>query len=914
MYRLTLLGGVSLEGTDGPLSGRVVQRRQLALLAILACTPGRSLAREKAVGLLWPERPEEKARGLLADTAYVIRQTLGEEAVVSESVGLRLNAGVLWSDVAAFEEACEEDHWEEAANLYAGPFLEGAYLSPSGAFERWVEEERRRLADRHGEALERLAQAAEAEGDWTGAAGWWKRRAAEEPTNSRVAVRLMKALAAAGNVPGALEHARVHEVLLREELDIPVSQEVRALAEELHQRPRSQPSPTAGDPIGGPRPVADRDAPAGSGLGEGTQPPGAFPEGEPAGGGGHGGRSGSGGGRPAEESSGNLARSRHAPPYHASRVGRRLLGGIAALALAGGVAAGWLFLGSPGDPGPLGASPDGIPDRVVAVLPFDNLGPEADEYFADGISEELTARLSAVSGLGVVGTASTRRYRDSDRGPREFGEDVGADYVLRGSVRWDHEVEGTRRVRVTPQLVRVADGTNLWAEVYDRELTELFAIQTEIAERVAVDGLDIALAEPEREDLGREPTEDLEAYALYLQGNQYGTPPTDRRAIALYERAVELDPGFVDAWQRLVLARIFQTWAYGEVEQGIQAREDLERLLALVDEDHPQARLARAWFLYMGERRYEGALREFEAVRRTQPRNADVLTALGAVERRLGRWEDAVSRWERVLELDPLNEAVTINLGFSLQRMGRHDDAERYYAHFRVLQSPADPEAERQQPESGELFARLHLVRGDTARAWEIVDRGPPEFRADPFFGHRIYLYRHRDDLAAVIEPMREAPAPAFRHRLHRYDALADALAGIGNEEARAVYADSLLELATETAQEDWEGPRSQHATLGWVFSGLALIHRGGTEAALRHVRRALELEASFRDAATGPTIETWAARAFTRLGRHEEALDLLEGVLSVPSWLTTHDLRLDPEWDPLRDHPRFRALVDSGD
>jgi eukaryotic-like serine/threonine-protein kinase len=233
MYRLTLFGGLKLEGPAGPLMGRIAQRRQLALLALLAGSRDTPLTRDRVVGLLWPDSPEDRARARLSDALYVIRQELHEAAILPVGDALRLNPDLVWSDVAAFEEEAAAGCWEEAMELYQGPFLEGFHPSQARTFERWVDTERLRHSERYREGLETLARAAEAAGDPETAASWWRRRAADEPTNSRVAVELMGALAAAGNVPGALQHVRVHEVLLQEELELPLPPEVRALADEL---------------------------------------------------------------------------------------------------------------------------------------------------------------------------------------------------------------------------------------------------------------------------------------------------------------------------------------------------------------------------------------------------------------------------------------------------------------------------------------------------------------------------------------------------------------------------------------------------------------------------------------------------------------------------------------------------------
>jgi eukaryotic-like serine/threonine-protein kinase len=268
MYRLTLLGGISLQNASGMLTGRITQRYQLALLVLLARSSDPPLARGRAVGLLWAERPEDRARARLSDSLYVIRRELGDDVVLSVGDSLKLNEERVWCDTAAFEEAADAGRWEHAVELYRGPFLEGFHPGEAAAFERWMDEERGRLAERYREALEALAEECEGSGDWDRAVAWWRRRAAEEPTNSRVAMRLMRALASAGNVAGALEHARIHEIFLEEELGLSLPAEVRSLAEELAAGaagPDGAPPPEGtaegGEPDASPEAVAEATAP-----------------------------------------------------------------------------------------------------------------------------------------------------------------------------------------------------------------------------------------------------------------------------------------------------------------------------------------------------------------------------------------------------------------------------------------------------------------------------------------------------------------------------------------------------------------------------------------------------------------------------------------------------------------------------
>lgn len=237
MVSLRLFGGASLEGVDGALTGPAAQRHRLALLALLALPPARALTRDKLMALLWPERDAEHARNLLNQSVYVLRKALGEDAIASSGEELRLDTGTVHCDVVAFQEALADGDLERAVDLYTGPFLDGFSLSAAAEFEHWADRERARLADARAQALETLAEAAEARRDMRTAVTWWKDRAAHDPYDSRVALRLMHALVAAGNPAGALRHASEHERLLREELALEPPADIAALADRLRREP-----------------------------------------------------------------------------------------------------------------------------------------------------------------------------------------------------------------------------------------------------------------------------------------------------------------------------------------------------------------------------------------------------------------------------------------------------------------------------------------------------------------------------------------------------------------------------------------------------------------------------------------------------------------------------------------------------
>ncbi len=232
---LKLFGGIALAGDTGPLTGPAVQRHRLALLALLAAAHPRTVSREKLMAGLWSERESEPARRLLNQAVHAVRQALGAEAILSSGEELQLNTDLVRCDLVAFEEALAGGELGHAVALYTGPFIDGFFLDDAPEFERWVDRERDRLAAAYAKALEGLAEAAERAGDTGKAAEWWKTRAAQDPYDSRVALRLMRALEGIGNRAGALQLAVTHHQLLRDELGIEPPPEVRALVERLRQ-------------------------------------------------------------------------------------------------------------------------------------------------------------------------------------------------------------------------------------------------------------------------------------------------------------------------------------------------------------------------------------------------------------------------------------------------------------------------------------------------------------------------------------------------------------------------------------------------------------------------------------------------------------------------------------------------------
>ncbi len=693
MYSLRLFGGASIEGPDGPLTGRAAQRHRLALLALLATSP-RGLTRDKLIAYLWPEKGTPRARHALSDSIYRIHEALDREAVLAAGDELRLVRDRLPSDVDDFRRALEAGEWERAVDVYAGPFMDGFHLPRSSTFERWLDGERERLGRRYGDALESLAEHRSERGDLKGAVEAWRRRAAHDRFDSRVAVRLMQALEDAGNRAGALRHARAHARLLEQEFGAEPDPDVDELAERLRAAPDpgSGPDPSAASApaADGPRAAADGESEADRGpaaaTGTAARPDGAFR-----------GPDGSGRDRRGAESPGRKA-SREAPSR--GRWSRRALVGIAVLAAAVGLWLAWEGGRSGGATPPVSAS--------VAVLPFDDIGAsEDDRHFTDGVTEEILANLARIGELRVIARASVMRYRDVDRSVPDIAEELGVGYVVEGSVRRDGE-----RVRVTARLVDAGMNSQVWAESYDRRLEDIFAVQSDIATRVA-DALEAELGAEVAERIERSPTDDLEAYNLYLRGRYYWHRRTERdlrESARFFERAVERDSGYARAWAGLADAyAVMAFYDYLPPRTAYpRAKEAAERALAIDDglaeahaslgyvalyydwdgaraevafrraiELNPSYSVGHQWYanLLVATGRFEEAAREMNRAREVNPLSLIANGALGWVYHYAGRYDEAVRQCERALEMDPAWDLGHLWRGLALERLGRTGEA-----------------------------------------------------------------------------------------------------------------------------------------------------------------------------------------------------------------------------------------------
>jgi TolB-like protein/Tfp pilus assembly protein PilF len=321
------------------------------------------------------------------------------------------------------------------------------------------------------------------------------------------------------------------------------------------------------------------------------------------------------------------------------------------------------------------------PDRkIIAVLPFENLGPSGEEYFADGITEELIAKLARIEGLGVIARTSVMRYKDTEKPIDEIGDELGVDYILEGTIRWQRISDTESRVRITPQLVRVSDETHLWADVYQRDMTDIFVIQEEIAGQVA-QALDIALLAPGEKGRRVEiPTDDTDAYRAYFEAKFWWYKRSQEgfdKAIALFDEAIRIDPGYAHAYAGkaacycMLAIHLARPAEFNEI-----ARTAAMQALDL-DDSLPEAHSALAWISFVHDYDYEAAESSFLRAIELDPGYAIAYNWYGVMLAVIGRGDEAVEVMRRGLQFDPGSLIFNRDLGCVLSWVGRLDDAQR---------------------------------------------------------------------------------------------------------------------------------------------------------------------------------------------------------------------------------------------
>ncbi len=549
------------------------------------------------------------------------------------------------------------------------------------------------------------------------------------------------------------------------------------------------------------------------------------------------------------------------------------------------------------------AAPNG--KQVLVVLPFENLGPPENEYFADGLTEEITGRLSLLHGLSLISRTSARHYKGSSKSIPQIGEELGADYVLEGTVRWEGGGAANGRVRVAAQLIRVSDDTHLWSEIYDRVLADIFEVQAGIADEV-IRKLDLTVLEPVRKILWDKPTDNSEAYDCYMRAGEKisrGWTLRDHQAyfdaVELLERAVTLDPDFVYAHLNLAYAHqmIHFVGLDRNENRTAQARSALERATRL-DPDLPHVKVAWAFFNYRSLRDYERALQLYREVQQTLPNFRSPV--VGYVLRRQGRWEESLAELEEVFRLQPRDPDLPCQIAISYTCLRRFREAESWYQ--RALEIAPDYVPAKLS------MAELPLMSSGDIEATQVrIDALDIQHPSIDLM--RFYLALCRRDYSQALEALALTSGDAFsefNYFLHKNLAHAMVYDAMGQDELKRFHAEAAV-IAMEKVIS--ERPYDARICSGL---GIAYAYLGRSEEAVELGMRAVEIEPVSLDAANGPHHLLDLALIYTLIGEYDRAVDQLSSLMAIPAGniVTIPVLRLDPCWDPLRGHAGFQRLL----
>jgi TolB-like protein/Flp pilus assembly protein TadD len=557
--------------------------------------------------------------------------------------------------------------------------------------------------------------------------------------------------------------------------------------------------------------------------------------------------------------------------------------------------ASWFGAGS--DPARVAVASDTA--KSIAVLPFANLSADPENaYFASGIHDEILTQLSRVAGLRVLSRTSVLGYAGSARRISDIAEELGVATVLEGSVQRDQS-----RVRVNVQLVNARTNEQIWSETYDRELTDVFVIQSEIAEKIAA-ALQVRLTERQRAQLAQAPTKDAEAYTFYLRAQDYYRRPDAEQgnlenAVLLYEEAIRRDPGFALAHAKLADAHGALYWfGYDPRPERLgwqmRAAEAAHRLAP----DLPEAHEALGMYYYRA-RDYERALAEFETARAGLPGDPYLAARLGYVYRRQGRWPEAIQELETAASLNPRDADLHRDVAQTYHASARFAEADAAYRRSVALA----PDYFRAAIRRGQLFIDWRGTSDTLRGSLGSLPRGR---ESEPSVAYaRWYLAMLDRDFAGAARTIAEQPNAVLSSQEYYLPrpllvGLAHARAG---DRARALPALDSARLVLEAAVREVPSDHRRHLAFG-----RALAELGRREEAVAAGRHGLELLPVSRDAFQGPVIALDLAEIHLRTGDPDAALDLLES-LPHTGFVTGHRLRLDPRWDALRDHPRFQRL-----
>jgi serine/threonine protein kinase len=555
-------------------------------------------------------------------------------------------------------------------------------------------------------------------------------------------------------------------------------------------------------------------------------------------------------------------------------------------------------------------------DKSIAVLPFENLSEEkANAYFAEGIKDEILTKLATVRDLKVISRTSTAKYQSKPDNLKSVAEELGVSTVLEGAVQ-----KAGDKVRVNVQLIDARANRHLWAKSYDRDLTDVLAVESEVSQEIA-EALQANLSSTESHALASAKTRDAEAYDLFLRGEYEWHQAESRLDVDAYDRtetfyrqALARDPNFAEASAGLARIRLSRHWNVSPLTSPEleEAKSIIDHSLALAP-NSPEAHLALGLFFYYGHRQYENALREFNRALELQPNNALARQWCAYVYRRRGEWERSLADFQRAQELDPLDAEIPANIGATYGKLRLWKEAER--AALRAL--GIDPQ--NTVAAVSLLLARLSAT-GDVESARRALDGFPEAIKRltlsggdgdwgggiVSIIGMPVYLDVMQRRFTDAFQALEKGVVNDDHGRLQQLVRRVALHVLTGEPEAAKSAGEEALPLL-EARLRQLPNDTFAMTELSWVYLAL-----GRNADALRLSSQAADLISIEKDALSGPILQMGLAQIESRAGAPEEAIKRLRHLLSIPAGQAASiaTLKIDPVWDPIRNRPDFQQLL----
>ncbi len=537
-----------------------------------------------------------------------------------------------------------------------------------------------------------------------------------------------------------------------------------------------------------------------------------------------------------------------------------------------------------------------LPEKSIAVLPFENMSAEKDDaFFADGIQDDVLATLGKIKDLKVIGRASVMIYRGAAIAGklREVGQALQVSHVLEGSVR-----RSANRVVVNVELIDTRNDKQVWSQRYDRTLSDTLSLQGELAVEIARE-LRATLTPQEKQRVEAKPTNNTAAYDAYLRGRALEAGWTTdfsnfESAARAYRDAVTLDPNFALAWVYLSSA---DSSLYGNGVDPTPARlaaakDAADRAIAL-DPNLPEIHLALGYYRYYGLRDFKGALEEFELAEKSLPNDVGVLRAIGLIQRRLGHWDEVIAVMRRVFELDPRNIESAAILASAYAAKRSFSDAMAVADHILVVEPANTPTI---WLKTSFFWARGNLEGADLFLA---NINAPLHLR-----GHQAFIkHQYAEALDLFSAALKSAQGEEKKGLLLDLGRTQQRLGNVAA--SKAAYQQAVQEITQALSKSAADA--ELHSFLGMAYAGL-----GDSASAVSEGRKGMAMQPTSEDPFEGPLREENMAQIYAVLGNADEAIPILKRWIQAPSatGITPGALRIDPDWDPIRNDPRFQELV----